>query len=351
MPSDAADAVNQPAVLPAMPGDDRVPGVTHRIVDTGGLRMHIAEAGSGPLVLLLHGFPESWYSWRHQLTALAQAGYHAVAPDQRGYCRTGPPGGPGTTAPVEAYTMLHLVGDVIGLMDALGAEQAVVAGHDWGAPVAWNTALLRPDRVRGVIGLSVPYTPRGSESPLGLLRALYTDGFYMCYFQQPGVADAELGKDPRATFRRVLSAASGEGPAGGVAVVPPGGGFLDLCPEPARLPAWLTEDDIDVFAAEYAVSGFTGPLNWYRNVDRSWELSAAWRHALVTVPALYVAGDRDMVVAMLGGPGLLDGLRATVPQLRDAVLLPGCGHWTQQERAGEVSQAMIGFLAGLGDPG
>jgi pimeloyl-ACP methyl ester carboxylesterase len=315
--------------------------VTHRFVDVGALSIHIAEAGSGPLVLLLHGFPECWYSWRHQLTALAAAGYHVVAPDQRGYGRTGGP------AQADQYTMLHLVGDVIGLMDALGAEQAVVAGHDWGAPVAWNTALLRPDRVSGVIGLSVPYLPRGSTPPIQTLRAVYGDGFYICYFQQPGVADAELSRDPRATFTRLLHAASGEGTLGGIPVVPPGGGLLDISPEPAGPSSWLSSDDVDVFVAEFAQSGFTGGLNWYRCLDLSWELSAAWRHAPVTVPALYLAGDRDLVVAFSGGPAMLDGLRGAVPGLREARLLPGCGHWTQQERPQEVSAAMIDFIAGL----
>jgi pimeloyl-ACP methyl ester carboxylesterase len=323
-----------------LPGD-MTEGVTHRFVDVQGRAFHIAEAGSGPLVVLLHGFPECWYSWRHQLTALAAAGYHVVAPDQRGYGRTGGP------AEADQYTMLHLTGDVIGLMDALGEEQAVVAGHDWGAPVAWNTALLRPDRIRAVIGLSVPYTPRGSSRPVEMLRAIFTDRFYICYFQQPGVADAELSADPRDTFRRLLYAASGEGSMGGIPVVPDGGGFLDMCPEPPALPGWLSEHDIDVFVAEFAQSGFTGPLNWYRNLDLSWELMAAWKHAPVTVPALYLAGDRDLVVSFSGGPGFLPRLRDIVPDLRDARLLPGCGHWTQQERPAEVSQAMISFLAGL----
>ncbi|HVB42770.1 MAG TPA: alpha/beta hydrolase [Streptosporangiaceae bacterium] len=316
-------------------------GVTHRFVDVDGLAIRIAEAGSGPLVLLLHGFPESWYSWRHQITALAAAGYHVVAPDQRGYGQTGGPD------EVAGYTMLHLVGDVIGLMGALGEQTAVVAGHDWGAPVAWSTALLRPDRIRGVIGLSVPYTPRGSAPPVAMLRALYTDGFYICYFQQPGVADAELSRDPHATFRRLLHAASGDGSMGGVPVVPSGGGLLDLCPEPGELPGWLTEADIDVFVAEFARSGFTRPLNWYRNLDRSWELTAAWKHAHVTVPALFLAGDRDLVVAFSGGPAMLDHLKDVAPGLREARLLPGCGHWTQQERPDEVNQAMIDFISGL----
>jgi pimeloyl-ACP methyl ester carboxylesterase len=324
------------------PGDD-LPGVRHRHVEARGLRMHIAEAGEGPLVVLLHGFPECWYSWRHQLTALAGAGYHAVAPDQRGYCRTGGP------AQADQYTILHLTGDVIALMDALGEPRAVVAGHDWGAPVAWHTALLRPDRVRGVIGLSVPYRPRGSRRPVPAMRSLIGERFYMVYFQEPGVADAELGRDPRETFTRVLYGGSGDAPLL-APLVPPGGGFLDMCGEPPAerdLPAWLTASDIDVFAAEYADAGFTGPLNWYRNLDRNWELTAPWHHAPVTVPALFVAGDRDLVVAYSGGPAILPGLRDCAPALREPVLLAGCGHWTQQERPDETSKAMIAFLREL----
>ena len=229
--------------LPATRG----PEITHRHVQAGGLRMHIAEAGEGPLVLLLHGFPESWYSWRHQLTALAAAGYHAVAPDQRGYCETGPPGGHGQVADIAEYTILHLTGDVIALMDALGAAQAVVAGHDWGAPVAWHTALFRPDRIRGVIGLSVPYRPRGSAPPIATLREAIGESFYMVYFQQPGVADAELSRDPATTFRKVLTSLAGEGPA--MTLIPAGGGFLDAAQEPAELPSWLTQQDIDAYVS------------------------------------------------------------------------------------------------------
>ena len=324
------------------PGDD-LPGVRHRYLDARGLRMHVAEAGEGPLVLLLHGVPECWYSWRHQLTALAQAGFHAVAPDQRGYGRTGGP------AAADQYTILHLTGDVIALMDALGEQRAFVAGHDWGAPVAWHTALLRPDRVRGVIGLSVPYRPRGSSQPVPAMRSRIGDGFYMVYFQQPGVAEAELGRDLRRTFTRVLYGASGDAPAG-LPVVPPGGGFLDICAEPPAgqdLPAWLTGHDIDVFAAEFRDAGFAGPLNWYRNLDRNWELTAPWQHARVTVPALFLGGDRDLVVSIAGGRELLPRLRSAVPRLQDAVLLAGCGHWTQQERPAEVSSAMLSFISDL----
>ncbi len=320
---------------------DDLAGIRHRQLDARGLRMHIAEAGTGPLVLLLHGFPECWYSWRHQLVSLAAAGFHAVAPDQRGYGRTGRPESAG------AYSILHLTGDVIALMDALGEESAVVAGHDWGAPVAWHAALLRPDRVRGVIGLSVPYRPRGSTPPLTVLRAALGQGFYMLYFQEPGRADEELAQDVPATFRKVLYGASGAAPPL-VPIVQPGRGFLDLCPDPAELPGWLTEGDIGVFAAEFAAAGFTGPLNWYRNLDRNWELTAPWHHAPVTVPALYVAGDRDFVLGQQGPDELVARLRQTVPRLREAILLPGCGHWTQQERPGEVSRAMIDFARALG---
>jgi pimeloyl-ACP methyl ester carboxylesterase len=316
-----------------------VPSVTHRYVEAGNLRMHIAEAGQGPLVLLLHGFPESWYSWRHQLTALAEAGYHAVAPDQRGYCGTGPPAG---RSDIGEYTILHLTGDVMALMDALGEEQAVVAGHDWGAPVAWHTALFRPDRVRGVIGLSVPYRPRGSAPPIPTLRALLGEGFYMVYFQQPGVADAELSRDPAVTFRRVLCSLGGEGPA--MSLIPQGGGFLDAAPAAAELPAWLTQRDIDEYVREYAQSGFTGPLNWYRNLDRNWELTGAWLHAPITVPSLFVAGEKDPVLGFISP----DGIASALPGLTGSVILPGCGHWTQQERPAEVTAAMIEFLGGLG---
>jgi pimeloyl-ACP methyl ester carboxylesterase len=318
-------------------------GVTHRYLQAGDLRMHIAEAGQGPLVLLLHGFPESWYSWRHQLTALAQAGYHAVAPDQRGYCETGPPtASDGRPAGISDYTMLHLTGDVMALMDALGEDHAVVAGHDWGAPVAWHAGLFRPDRVRGVIALSVPYRPRGSAAPIATLRSLLGESFYMVYFQEPGVADAELSRDPAASFRKILYSLSGESP--GMSLIPAGGGFLDAGADPAELPGWLTQQDIDTYVTQYATSGFTGPLNWYRNMDRNWELTSAWQHAPVLVPSLFMAGSKDPVISFIPADGLAD----VVPRLTESIILAGCGHWTQQERPAEVSAAMLSFLRALG---
>ncbi|SEG14212.1 Pimeloyl-ACP methyl ester carboxylesterase [Thermomonospora echinospora] len=314
--------------------------IAHRHIDVNGLSMHVAEAGSGPLVLLLHGFPECWYSWRRQLVALAEAGFHAVAPDQRGYARTGGPGR------VEDYTILHLTGDVVALIAALGEEQAVVVGHDWGAPVAWHTAQFRPDLVRGVVGLSVHPRPRSSRPPVAQMREQFGDGFYMVAFQQPEVPEAVFERDLPDTFRRVLYAASGDA-ADLVPVVPDGGGLLDVYPAPGRLPGWLTEGDIATFAAEYASSGFTGPVNWYRNLDRNWELTAAWHRAPITPPALYIAGERDMVLAAPGVKERLPRLHDFVTDLRDIVLLPGCGHWTQQERPEEVNEALIGFLRTL----
>jgi pimeloyl-ACP methyl ester carboxylesterase len=323
--------------------------ITHREVSTSGIRMHIAEAGAGPVVVLCHGFPESWYSWRHQLVALAAAGFHAVAPDQRGYGRTDRP------EPIDQYTLLHLVGDIVGLLDALGESTAFIAGHDWGAPVAWHAALMRPDRFRAVIGLSVPFRPRGSRRPTTVMPVTDDAVFYQLYFQEPGVAEAELERDARDTIRRALFWASGDAShadtAPGVAplgMVARGGGFLAGREAPASMPAWITEADVDVYADDFARTGFRGALNWYRNIDRSWELLAPWARARVTVPALYVVGDRDLVLGFRGMDGVLPALREFVPELRQAIVLPGCGHWTQQERPAEVNAAMLDFLTSLG---
>jgi pimeloyl-ACP methyl ester carboxylesterase len=315
-----------------------VTDAVHRSVEANGIRMHIVEQGAGPLVLLCHGFPESWYSWRHQLPALAAAGYRAVAPDMRGFGQTDRP--PDETQ----YTQLHMAGDMVGLLDALGVEQAAIVGHDWGAPVAWTAALTRPDRFRAVAALSVPYLPRGVVRPTDGLRFQAGDTFmYMLYFQEPGVAEAELEQDVRSTIRRVLYWASGESP--GRPVKPRSAKFLDLMDEPATLPAWLTEADVDFYAGEFTRTGFTGGLNWYRNLDRTWELMAAYTNAKVTVPALYVTGDRDLVYERW--KAAVEHLPQSVPNLRKVVVLPGCGHWTQQERPEAVNGELITFLKGL----
>ena len=331
-------------------------GVTHRTVEANGIRMHLAEEGEGPLVVLCHGFPESWYSWRHQLAALSAAGFHAVAPDMRGYGRTDRP------EAIDQYTLLHLVGDMVGLLDALGAEQAVIAGHDWGAPVAWHAALLRPDRFRGVIGLSVPYRPRDVRGADISHAAARRRGVLSALLPDTGVAEAELERDPRETILKLLFSGSGDVPA------PLGRQRRRVTPDtrtamsawcrgtaacsramvkPAAMPAWLGEADIDFYAGEFARTGFRGGLNWYRNIDRNWELLAPFAEAKVTVPALYVAGDRDLVVAFRGMDEMIANLTDFVPHLRATIMLPGCGHWTQQERPEEVNAAMIDFLRQL----
>ena len=315
--------------------------ITHRVIETNGIRMHIAEAGSGPLVLLLHGFPEPWYSWRHQLTVLAQAGYHTVAPDQRGYGQTDRP------TEVDQYTQLHLVGDIIGLLDALQEKQAVIIGHDLGAVVAWNAALMRPDRVRGVAGLSVPYIPRGPVDFLTAMCSMLSERFFMAYFQQPGVAEAEFERDVRKTIRTFLYSASGDVPPDKIPphwIVPQAGGLLDIMLAPETLPAWLTEHDIDYYSSELERTGFSGMLNWFRTLRKSWELMAPWAGAQLYTPALFIIGERDSFLNYPGSQDLVANLNAFTPQLREPLLLPGCGHWVHQERSAKVNAALIAFL-------
>jgi pimeloyl-ACP methyl ester carboxylesterase len=321
-----------------------VSGPTQRIIESNGIRLNIAEQGSGPPVILCHGFPESWYSWRHQLTALAAAGFHAIAPDMRGYGKSDRP------EAIDQYTIFHLIGDLVGLLDALEAPTAIIVGHDWGAHIAWQAARLRPDRFRAVASLSVPLRPRGPARPTSVMPQTADAQFYQLYFQQPGVAEAEMERDPRITVLSSLYGASGEGAAAFLAaaargektgtpgMVPRNGSWLQEPALPSKLPAWLTDADIDFYAGEFKRSGFRGPLNYYRNLDRNWELMAAF------------TGDHDMVMA--APPGIdqhLANLRQFVTTLRDVRILRGCGHWTQQERPSEVSAAIIDFIRGLPD--
>ena len=317
-----------------------------RQIQTNGISMRIACAGEGPLVLLCHGFPESWYSWRHQLPALAAAGYHAVAPDMRGY------GGTDAPEPIEAYDIFHLTGDMVGLLDALGEEQAVIVGHDWGAVVAWDAALFRPDRFRAVVGMSVPYFPRLPIRPLAAMKAAAGDRFmYILYFQEPGKAEAELDPDPERVHRMFLCAISGsaaEGERWNVDI-PKTARFLDSMREPDKLPDWLTQDDISYYAGEFKERGFRGGLNWYRNFDRNWELMAPWAGAKIRVPALFVGGLADPVVTGGGdgpGPGV-QALPSLVENLRGTVLLEGAGHWNQQEKPEQTTRALLDFLEDL----
>ena len=315
--------------------------VTERTVRTPGAELHVVEAGSGPLVVLAHGFPELSYSWRHQMQPLADAGVHVVAPDQRGYGRSSRP------ERVEDYDLLALTGDLLALLDDAGEERAVFVGHDWGAMLVWQLALLAPERVAGVVGMSVPFLPRGPMPPTKLLRQVLGDSwFYILYFQEPGVADADLGRDPATTMRRLLCAMPSDDEVGidPAALAPDGRGFVDRIPEPDGLPDWLTQEELDHFVAEFTRTGFTGPINWYRNFDRNWALTATLDGAHVSVPSLFIGGSRDPVLLMsppeLAEPYLDDH--------RGTVLVEGAGHWVQQQSPREVNAALLDFIAGLG---
>jgi pimeloyl-ACP methyl ester carboxylesterase len=323
--------------------DPAMPEVTHRMIETNGIRLHIAEQGEGPLVILCHGFPECWYSWRHQLGALAKAGFHAVAPDLRGYGRSDRPEG------TENYTILDEIGDVVGLVDALGTRQAVIAGHDIGATIAWQAALLRPDRFRAVIALSVPFRRRGfggSVRPTTLMPQNENAVFYQLFLQTPEAGEA-LGRDMPRTFRSLFYSLSGDKPPSAGAGFPAGMVPRKGAPlaDPVSLPSWVAASDIDVYVGEFTRSGFRGPLSWWRNIDRGWELLAPFAGATVTIPALYIAGERDFVADV--NRQAIAEQSALVPKLRPAIMLAGCGHWTEQERAPEVSAAMIEFLRSL----
>lgn len=306
--------------------------------------MHIAEQGEGPLVILCHGFPESWYSWRHQLPALSEAGYHVVAPDQRGYGQTDRP------EAIEAYNILELTADIVGLVDALNQEHAVIMGHDWGAVVAWYCSLLRPDIFTATVLLSVPYIPRAWTDirPTDAMKQMVGENqFYQLYFQEQGLAEAELDEDVRKAITMFLYSASGNPPPEKRwrYLFSKSEKLLDTCVLPETLPAWLTEQDIDFFTAEFERTGFRSGLNWYRNLDRNWELTTFLSGAKLRQPALFVAGELDPVIAMYRDA--FDAMEQIVPNLKQKVLLSGAGHWIQQERPTEVNQLLIEFLSAL----
>ncbi|MDA0788079.1 MAG: alpha/beta hydrolase [Proteobacteria bacterium] len=313
---------------------------THRIEDVGSARIHWVEAGSGPVVLMVHGFPESWYSWRNQIPALAEAGYRAVAIDVRGYGRSSKP------TRVDDYRMVRNVADIVGLAGALGSDDITLVGHDWGAPIVWSSALLRPDLFRGVAGLSVPYSPPGgSTRPTEGMRAMAGDDaeFYIEYFQKPGRAEAEIEADVRQWLLGFYWCASGSirnGP--NISIVPRGSRLRDQFQYPEKMPDWLNEDELDNYVREFEYSGFFGPLSRYRNVDRDWADLAAFSGQPIRIPSMFVGGDRDGPT--IWGAAAIERFSDTLPELTRTEILSDCGHWTQQECAQETNALLIEFL-------
>jgi len=320
-----------------------VKGATTSRIATNGIELVVHEAGpTGNPVVLCHGFPELAYSWRHQIQPLADAGFHVICPDQRGYGESDAP------KEVEAYRIEELHADLLGLLDHHGYETAHFVGHDWGSFVVWEMAMRHPERVRSVTGVSVPFI-KWAMKPTDLFKMASNNGesfFYILYFQEVGPAERELDADPHRSMRMILWGASGDR-AKTVTSVPEsrpmqGTGFLDMMEEPPDpLPAWLTEEDIQVYADAYAKSGFFGPVSWYRNFDRNFESGKDLSADLVTMPSFFIGGDRDGVIANRAG---VDAMKDVLPDFRGSVIIPEAGHWTQQEAPEAFNEALLGFL-------
>ncbi|XP_027329608.1 uncharacterized protein LOC113846014 [Abrus precatorius] len=314
-------------------------GVEHRTVNVNGVNMHIAEKGHGPFILFIHGFPDLWYTWRHQIVALASLGYRCVAPDLRGFGDTDAPPTP------TAYTSLHVVGDIIGLLDAVagGEEKVFVVGHDWGALTAWYLSLYRPERIRALVNLSVVFTPRNPQrKPLETLRAVYGNDYYICRFQECGDIEAEFEEIGTERVLKEFLTYRNPGPL----YLPKGKGFGHPFDSPIVLPSWLSEEECNYYATKYEKTGFTGGLNYYRNLDLNWELTAPWTGAQVKVPVKFIVGDLDLTY---NAPGTKDyihkgGFKKNVPLLEDVVVIEGSGHFLHQERANEINKHIHDFF-------
>jgi pimeloyl-ACP methyl ester carboxylesterase len=296
--------------------------MSRRLVPTNGIELSVRDEGEGPLVVLCHGFPELAYSWRHQLPVLAAAGYRVLAPDMRGYGASSAP------SEVEAYDVVHLCADMCGLLDAVGERAAIFVGHDWGANVVWQLAVLHPERVRAVAGLSVPFVPRAPAPPIPIMRRHLGEDFYIVWFQEPGVADEALSRDVRRTLTtsRQWTAQWAEDDGR----VPRG-------------PEWLSEQELAVYVEAFERTGFTGGLNWYRNIDRNWDLAAPVAERRVEQPAMFLTGALDPVRRFMPA----EAMRGWVTDLRAEVVVEGAGHWVQQQSPEAVNSALLTFLGEL----
>lgn len=302
--------------------------------------MRIAELGEGPLVLMLHGWPESWYSWRYQMRALAQSGYRVVAPDMPGYGMTD------SLAVIEEYNIINLASYVVGIIDALGEKQAILVGHDWGAGVAWFTVQLYPERFSALINMSVPFREHPSAPPMEIYRKRFGDKFfYQLYFQKPGVAEAEFDADPRGILSRLLCSPDSFRHKPQIEDKRmDAGGWIPRLGEPRALPLWLSEADLDFYVEEFSRAGFAGGINYYRNIDRNWELMAPYADEKIQIPTLFIAGDKDMVIGKTTRESLFETMSKRLSDLREVVLLPNIGHWVQQEAPEQTNAAILSFL-------
>jgi pimeloyl-ACP methyl ester carboxylesterase len=314
---------------------------TERLVETNGVQLRVIEAGErgAPVVVLAHGFPELAYSWRHQIPVLAEAGFHVLAPDQRGYGASSKP------EAIDAYNVVDLSADIVGLLDDVEAERAVLIGHDFGGVVAWNAPLLHPDRFAGIAGLSVPPVPRSQVPTTQAFRKLFGDNFfYILYFQEPGPADEELNRDPATTMRRLMAMEATADAATSLRMLAPGPeGFLDRIPEPGRLPDWLSQHDFDHYVDEFTRNGFTAPLNWYRCFDRNWELTATTPAATIAVPSIFIGGAADPTLAYTPRKRVRDVVSGDYRE----VMIEDAGHWLMEEKPREVNEALLDFLSRL----
>jgi pimeloyl-ACP methyl ester carboxylesterase len=310
------------------------------MIKSNGINMRIAEMGKGPLVILVHGWPESWYSWRNQIPALAAAGYHVVAPDMRGYGKTDKP------ASIEDYDINHVTADIVGIVDAMKEKTAVVVGHDWGSIVAWNCMLLHPARFSALAAMSVPYGGRAAQSPMDSMRAATGENFYyIVYFQEWNVAEREFDADPRGILSRLYL--SPDSPRETPTVINPkriAGGWIPRLGAPKELPNWLSAADLDYYVKEFTEAGFRGGINYYRNFHRNWEITPQLAGVKIAAPVMFLAGEKDVVIRGSTVEQLTTTMQRATTDLRSVTLLPGAGHWVQQERAAETNAALIKFL-------
>ncbi|GJR09905.1 alpha/beta hydrolase fold-1 [Tanacetum coccineum] len=313
--------------------------IDHKTIKINGINMHIAQMGQGPVVLLLHGFPELWYSWRHQIPYLASHGYHAIAPDLRGYGDTTGV----STSDHTKFTTLHVVGDLVALIDAIGEGKVFVVGHDWGAIIAWKLCLFRPDKVKGLINLSVRFSPRNpGKKVIESFRHAYGDDHYICRFQEPGKMEAVFASFGTKNVLKKFLTYRDTAPL----YFPKDKPFGDANDTEVALPSWLSEEDLDYYTKKYEKSGFTGPINYYRCFDLNWELEAPWTEAKISVPTKFIVGDLDLVYSIPGVKEFIHngGFKKYVPLLEEVVVVEGAAHFINQEVPDKVNKHIHDFL-------